>query len=71
MDRGILNANPLSPEEYTQNLTRIQHAKAFIARMEAQNEVGREHFEAELRKKIREGEEARYERLALYESHFV
>jgi hypothetical protein len=71
MDRGILNANSLSPEEYTQNLTRIQQAKAFIARMEAQNEVGREHFEAELRRKIREGEEARYERLALYESHFV
>ncbi len=71
MDRGLVNANSLTPEEYTQNLTRIQQAKTFIAHMEAQNEARREHFEAELRRKIHEGEEARYESLALHESYFV
>lgn len=62
MDRGLV---PATPEEYTLNLARIQQAKAFIAQLEAQNEAGREHYEAELRRKIRDGEEALYDHLAL------
>lgn len=53
----------VTPEEYGRNLAQIQAAKAYIAEMERTNEAGREGYESELLRKVREGQEALYEPL--------
>jgi len=60
-DKPLPPVSIVTPEEYGRNLAQIQAAKAYIAEMERTNEAGRESYESELLRKIREGQEALYE----------
>jgi hypothetical protein len=51
--------NVVTPEEYGQKRAQIEAAKAYLERIEIENEAGRANYESELLRKIREGEEAR------------
>ncbi len=70
-DKPHQPVNIVTPEEYGKNLAQIQAVKAYITEMERANEVGRESYESELLRKIREGEEALYEPVLLPEISFL
>jgi len=57
--RSSAAVNVVTPDEYGRNRAQIQAAKAYIERMESENEAGRAQYETELLRKVREGEEAR------------
>ena len=53
------SVNVINPEEYGRKRAQILAAKAYLERLENDNEAGRAHYESELLQKVREGEEAR------------
>jgi len=57
--RSSAVVNIVTPDEYGRNRAQIQAVKAYIERFENDNEAGREQYETELLRKVREGEEAR------------
>src|SRR6266568_3478960 len=60
-DKPLQPVSIVTPEDYGRNLAQIQAAKVYIAEMERTNEAGRESYESELLRKVREGQEALYE----------
>lgn len=59
MDEKTLRQHAANAEEYERKRVQIEAARAFLEQMENENEVARAKYEAELLKKVREGDEAR------------
>ena len=59
MDDKSLHQNAVTAAEYERKRVQIEAARAFLEQMENENEVGRAKYEAELLKKVHEGDEAR------------